>query len=143
MVAHRARIDTAGLRLSDAERERAVGALKAHYAEGRLSTAELEARVEDVYRARTHREAAVGLRNLALRGLRGLIAPRVQRWQRAILRMHLLTYAAANASMIGIWELTGQGLFWPAWLLLPSSALLVGHAWASRKLTRALSRLRW
>jgi hypothetical protein len=143
MAARRLRISASNLRLSDAERERALAALKAHYAEGRLSTAELETRVEDVYRARTHRDALVGLRDLAVRGVRGLIAGRVQRVQRAVMRMHLVTYAAANASMIGIWELTGQGVFWPAWILLPSSALLLGHAWASRKLTRALSRLRW
>ena len=143
MLSHQLRTSTAALRLSDAERERALGALKAHYAEGRLTLEELEARVEDVCRLRTHTEAAIYLRDLPLRGMRRLIVSWVQRFQRAMLRMHLLTYATANASLVGIWALTGQGVFWPAWLLIPSSALLGWHVVASRTLTRALGRRRW
>jgi hypothetical protein len=134
---------TVGLRLSDAERERAVGVLKGHYAEGRLTIQELEARVEKIYRSRTRGEGAWHLRELPLRGLRRLILVRVRRLQRAVLRGHLLAYATANASLVGIWALTGQGSFWPALLLLPSSALLGGHLVASRRLTRALERRRW
>jgi hypothetical protein len=133
----------AGLRLSDAERERALGALKAHYAEGRLTTEELEARVEKICRSRTRGEGAWHLRDLPLRGLRRLILVRVRRLQRAVLRTHLLAYATANASFVGIWWLTGQGSFWPAWLLLPSTALLGWHLVASRRLTRALERRGW
>jgi hypothetical protein len=137
------RATATSLRLSDAERERAIGALKAHYAEGRLSIGELEARVEQVYRSGTRRDVATSLRDLPLRGVARLILHRVQRFQRALLRTHLLAYAAANASLLGIWELTGQGVFWPALFLVPSTVLLAGHAVASRSLTRALDRLRW
>jgi hypothetical protein len=133
----------AGLRLSDAERERALGLLKAHYADGRLTVQELEARVEKIYRSRTRGEGAWQLRDLPLRGLRHLILVRVRRLQRAVLRGHLLAYAAANVSLVGIWAITGQGSFWPALLLLPSTALLGGHLVASRRLTRALERRRW
>jgi uncharacterized protein DUF1707 len=134
---------TVGLRLSDAERERALGTLKAHYAEGRLSTDELEARVEDVYRSHTQSEVAIYVRDLPLRGLRWLVVSWARRVQRAMLRMHVFAYATLNASLLGIWALTGQGIFWPAWLLIPSTALLVWHVAASRMLTRALSRRRW
>jgi hypothetical protein len=128
------------LRLSDAERERALRALKAHYAEGRLSIAELEGRVEDIYRSETRTQVASLLRGLPWTSVRGLIATRVRRLERAVLRMHLLTYITANASLVGIWALTGHGAFWPAWLLVPSTALLGWHVFLSRSLTRALSR---
>src|SRR5262249_4693413 len=130
-------------RLSDAERERALGTLKTHYAEGRLSTEELEARVERLHRSRTRSEAAAHLRDLPLRGVRWLILGRVKRLQRAVLRAHVLTYLTANASLLGIWALTGLGVFWPAWLLIPSSALLGWHFLLSRRLSRALGRGRW
>jgi hypothetical protein len=57
--------------------------------------------------------------------------------------MHLLTYLTANASLVGIWALTGQGDFWPAWLLLPSTALLGWHFFLSRSFSRALGRRGW
>ena len=141
MALGRLRTSAAALRLSDLDRERAVGALKDHYAAGRLSTGELEVRVEDVYRSSTRSELAAILRDLPLRG-RQLILRRVRGFQRALLRMHLFTYAAANASLVGIWELTGQGIFWPALFLIPSTALVIGHAAISRMLTRALGRIR-
>ncbi len=143
MGAHSLRTSPPSLRPSDAERERALGTLKAHYAEGRLSTEELEARIEDVYRSRSRTEVAVYLRDLPLRGVRRLVVSRARRIQRALLRMHLFTYTTANASLVGVWALTGQGVFWPAWFLLPSTALLGWHAVASRKVTRALNRRRW
>lgn len=133
----------AELRPSDAEREQTLAALKDHYAAGRLSIEELEARVQDVYRSGTRSELGVYLRDLPLRGARMFIASRVRRVQRAVLRMHLFGYATANASLVAIWALTGEGVFWPAWLLIPSSALLGWHLVASRRLTRALSRRRW
>ena len=142
MLSHR-HAGPAGLRLSDAERERAVRALSSHYAEGRLTTEELEARVEKIYRSRTRGEGVWQLRDLPLRGLRRLLLARVRRLQRAVMRAHLLAYAAANASLVGIWALTGEGSFWPALLLLPSTALLCCHFLASRRLTRVLERRWW
>jgi len=142
MPAHPLRGNPWALRLSDAERERALGVLKTHYAEGRLSTKELETRAEDIYRSNTRGEVAVYLRDLPLRGGRRLILSWAERLERAVLRMHLFTYATANTSLVGIWLLTGQGVFWPAWLLIPSTALLGWHVAASRRLTRALGRRR-
>jgi hypothetical protein len=137
------RANPRALRASDAERERALGALKGHFAEGRLSIQELETRIEDVYRSGTRSELAGYLRDLPLRGARWLIVGWLRRLQRAVLRIHLLSYATANASLVGIWMLTGQGVFWPAWLLVPSTALLGWHFVASRTLTRALGRRGW
>jgi hypothetical protein len=131
------------MRLSDDERERAVQTLKAHYADGRLSTDELEGRVENVYRSGTQHDLAAHLRDLPLRGARLLIASRVRRVQRAVLRIHLLTYLGVNASALAIWGLTGEGTFWPGLLLIPSSVLLAWHLLASRALTRVLGRHGW
>jgi hypothetical protein len=114
--------------------------LRAHYAAGRLSVVELEGRVEEVYRSTTRRDLAVCLRDLPSRGVRRLVLGRVDRLQRTILRMHLLTYALTNAALVGLWELTGQGLFWPALFLIPSTALAAGHTVSSRMLTRWCSR---
>jgi hypothetical protein len=137
------RANPRALRASDAERERAVGELKAQFVEGRLTAKELETRVGEVYSSGTRSELAGYLRDLPLRGLRRLLVGQVRRLQRAVLRIHFLSYATANASLVGIWVLTGQGLFWPAWLLIPSTALLGWHVVASRTLTRALSRRGW
>ena len=110
-----------------------------HYAEGRLSTDELEVRVEEIYGTGTQRELATYFSASSLRGIRRLLINRAQRFQRALLRMHLATYLTANASLVGIWALTGQGIFWPAWFLIPSTALLGWHLVASLAFTRAVS----
>jgi hypothetical protein len=140
MRRHLPETSTPALRLSDAERERALETLKTHYAEGRLSTQDLEGRVESVYHSGTRRDLATPFRDLPLRGVRRVILWRVRRVQRAVLRMHLFTYLAVNASVLAIWSLTGGGSFWPALLLIPSSALFAWHLVMSRALTRVLSR---
>jgi hypothetical protein len=143
MPANRLRRHTRAPRLSYGEREDALERLKAHYAEGRLSTEELEARVESVYRSGTQHDLSRHLRDLPLRGVRRIIVNRVRSLQRAVLRMHLLTYLTVNASVVAIWALTGEGSFWPALLLVPSSALFLWHLLVSRALTRVLSRYGW
>jgi len=130
-------------RLSDADRERALGTLKAHYVEGRLSAEEFERRVEEVYHAGTRPEAAIYLRELPLRGMRQIIVSGVRRIQRFLLRAHLFTYLTANTLLVGVWALTGHRGFWPGWLLVPTTVLLWWHAAASRALTRALGQRRW
>ena len=126
------------LRLSPAARERALRALKAGYAEGRLTTRQLETRVEHVLRLSRSGEE---IDYPPLFGVRRLLGGRVRRLQRALLRMHALGYTAANAAIVGIWALMGQGVFWPALFLVPSTVVLGGHAFASRKLSRRMSRL--
>ena len=98
--------------------------------------------MEDAYRSGTQGGVDMYIRDWPLQGLRQLIIGRAQRIQRAVLKMHLLAYATANASLVGIWALTG-GVFWPALLLVPSTALLAWHVVASRALTRALRRHSW
>jgi hypothetical protein len=123
------------IRRSPAARERAIASLKARYAEGRLTTHQLEARVERVLRSGDTIDYP------PLGGVRRLVALRVRRFQRALLRMHALGYTAANASLVAIWALMGEGVFWPALFLVPSTLVLGGHALASRKLSRSLGRI--
>jgi hypothetical protein len=129
--------------VSDPERERAVEKLKSHYALGTLSLGELERRVEGVYGARTSGAMGIHVVDLPLRGARELAVNTARGAQRLVLRLHVSIYATLNGSLIGLWLLTGQGTFWPAWLLVPSTALLAWHALLSRRLTRFLARLRW
>ena len=53
-----------GVRASDTERERAVAALKRHYAAGRLSTDEFERRVKRAYAAEWRGELRSLMRDL-------------------------------------------------------------------------------
>lgn len=128
------------LRISDFERERALQELRVHYAAGRLDGDELEERVEHAYRARTRAQLAATVSGLPLARAEGPLTRWVRRVQRALLRLHLAAYATANGTLMGIWALTGEGTFWPAWMLLPTTALLAWHLAASRLLTRILHR---
>jgi hypothetical protein len=130
------------VRVSDPERERAVERLKSHYAVGTLSLAEFESRVEGIYHARTSRSVAAHLGDLPVRGARELAVRATRAGQRVLMRLHLSVYATVNASALAIWAVMGQGTFWPAVLLIPSTAVLAWHALLSRRLTRVLARLR-
>jgi hypothetical protein len=132
-----------GTRPSPPERDRAIAALKLRYREGRLSTEELEARVERVYTTVRRGELMAFLWAMPLQTLRWFALRRVRRLQSTVLRVHGATYATLAATVMGIWLLTGEGTFWPAFILLPTTALLAWHAVLSRRLTRALGRRGW
>jgi DUF1707 SHOCT-like domain len=125
------------VRASDADRDRAAEDLRRHYAAGRLSETELEERLARVYAARCRSQLAPLLRDLpsnrSLRAWRGFY-----RWQRVALKYHAASYASINATLVGIWALTGEGAFWPAWVLAPGTVMLAWHAALSRMLRRSL-----
>jgi hypothetical protein len=125
------------VRASDLDRERALRALRRHYAAGRLDAAELEERVGVATRARSRTELRALTFDLPsdarARGARALA-----RVDRTMLRMHTGAYAAVNGAMVGTWALTGAGEFWPAWTLLPWGVGLAAHAYGSRSLRRSL-----
>lgn len=112
---------------SEAERERCAAALRRAHAEGRLDHDELEERLEAVMRARTTLELRAARRGLPR------IAPRpapgtLRRVHRAALGLHAAAYTGGNGAAIGLWAATGEGLFWPAILLVPTTGLLAAHA---------------
>jgi len=123
---------------SDAERERCSRLLHGAYAEGRISLDQLEERLHAVERAGTRTELARLTRGLPQRRLERFGAA-VDRLDRAALKAHGTTAVAVNGALVGIWEVTGGGAFWPAIALVPSSLLLGWHAassWTVRRFVR-------
>lgn len=124
--------------VSDAERERAARLLHGAYAEDRLALADLERRLEQVHGARTRADLDRALRGVPRRRLERLGAA-VDRADRLALKAHGTSVVVLNGSLVGIWELTGRGAFWPAIALVPTTALLAWHgasSWAVRRFVR-------
>ena len=133
----------AGLRVSDRERERAVGLLSEHAAEGRLGVEELEARVDGALAARTRGELAALTRDLPASGSgERPAAPRsrVLRGSLPALPGQLVAFVAVNLVLVAVWALSGGGYFWPVWPMLGWGLALAkggpcGHRRADRGLT--------
>ena len=126
---------------SDAERELTVGALRSHYAAGRLDRDELERRVDRAYRASSRGRLRALLADLP-HGQGGRLARRFYRFQRELLPYHAGAYLSINGALSAIWAATGEGRFWPAGVLAPSTVLVVSHAFGSRWLRVRLRRPR-
>jgi hypothetical protein len=123
-------------RASHADRKNAVAALRVHHAKGRLDDHEFEERLELAYWSRTRRELTRSMRGLPSAGIHGF----VRRAANLLLGLHIAGYATINLVFVTIWGLTGEGTFWPAWVLVPTTALLAWHGIASLALTRAMAR---
>jgi hypothetical protein len=93
---------------SDADRERIAERLRAATAEGRLTSEELEERLERAFSAR--RDAELEPLVADLPAPRGEPRPRDRSHERAYLATMLL--------LVAIWALTGAGYFWPIWPML-------------------------
>jgi hypothetical protein len=125
-------------RASHRDRKNAVSALRVHHAEGRLDDDEFEARLELASWARTRSDVGRSMRGLPSAGIHRF----VRRAAHVLLGLHIAAFATINLVVVTIWALTGEGTFWPAWMLVPTTALLAWHAIASFTLTRALARRR-
>jgi hypothetical protein len=62
------------------------------------------------------------------------------RFQRELLPFHAGVYVSINGALSGIWAATGEGRFWPAGVLAPTTVLLASHAFGSRWLRLRLRR---
>jgi 2TM domain-containing protein len=51
--------------------------------------------------------------------------------ERREFQTHLVTYVLVNAVLVAIWATTGQGYFWPGWVLGGWGIGLVLHAWTA------------
>jgi hypothetical protein len=127
------------VRASDAEREQTVHSLRFHFASGRLDHEELERRVEHAYRARSRGALRVLLADLPP-SHGGPVARRFYRFQRELLSYHAGAYASINGALTAIWVATGEGRFWPAGVLAPTTVLIVSHAFGSHWLRSRLRR---
>lgn len=116
-----------GTRISDAERDRAVAALREHAAVGRLTFDELEERVGRVQAART-----AGDLGALLADLPAVALPEDRRLERARdrgeLKDHATRYAAMMTLLVLIWAITGADYFWPVWPMLGWGIGLASHA---------------
>lgn len=127
------------VRASDAERERAMQALRDHYAAGRLDHEELEDRLAVVARARDRVELRSALAGLpANRRARSLRA--ADRFDRAMLRGHGATWLGVSAALVAAWALGGGGAFWPAVVIVPWLIILSLHAYFSHATRRYVRR---
>ncbi len=46
-------------------------------------------------------------------------------------RMHLVTYVIINALLVGIWAFSGQGHFWPIWVIVFWGVGLAFNGWTA------------
>jgi len=122
------------MRASDAEREHAAEALREHYAAGRLTSEELDERLEAAYRAKTGQELTelrADLPDLPLSAQ----APRAELADRkAELRRRMLQHAGGAFTPFlictAIWAGSGaDSPFWPVWLLIFPLVFVVRNAW--------------
>jgi hypothetical protein len=123
------------VRASDADRDRATQALRHHYAEGRIDAEELEERLTLATRAQTTRELKAVLRDLPRPRARGR-GPLT----RAAVRAHAASFVVVNGGLAGVWELTGEGVYWPGGVLAPWSVFLAGHLLMRRAAKNARNR---
>jgi Domain of unknown function (DUF1707)/2TM domain len=119
------------IRVSDEERELAVRALRHHYAAGRISSVELEERIEGAYGATTRGDIDEVLYDLpSERGRRA--ANRLRTANKGAWRAHLTSYVSVNGGLVAIWATTGGGEFWPGWPMAWWGMFLGWHWLAAR-----------
>lgn len=121
-----------GLRASDQDREDLIAELNEHAVAGRLSTDELEERLQAAYAARTTGELDALRRDLPLPSSR-VASSHAQRRAQLTRRLIQETGGSLGAFVLctAIWVVTGaQGQFWPVWVLLVVVLSLVRSGWA-------------
>jgi len=100
------------VRSSDRERDEVVTLLRDHAAEGRLSTEELDERVERALAARTGADLDALLADLP----RIRTVAKRREAQRGFVS-HATTWLAVSLMLVAIWAATGFGEFWPVWAI--------------------------
>jgi len=133
------------LRISDADRDRVADRLRLAAAEGRLSSDELEERLEAAFTARTDAELAPLTADLPVPAAG--VAPRGLA-RRLPARPDFGPYVGVSVMLVAIWALTGMGYFWPIWPILGWGSSFVftgslGGPCRRRSSNRASSTARW
>jgi hypothetical protein len=105
-------------RASDAEREAVADRLRAAAGEGRLDNDELEERLGRAYAARTVGDLATLTTDLPVLLPSAPPEPRRPALRSAHVRSKLASFVTANVVCIAVWAATGEGSFWPIWVLL-------------------------
>ena len=121
-----------GLRASDEDREQLIAELNEHAVAGRLSTDELEERLQATYEARTTGELDALRRDLPVSS-RQVAVSHARR--RAQLTRRLIQETGGSLGLFvvctAIWLASGaHGQFWPVWVLLVVLLTVVRSGWA-------------
>lgn len=106
------------VRIADADRDAASARVREAFAEGRLTEAELETRLETIYNAQTVADLSP-----AFQGLPRPAAPPVPMSQRASSSLSRVLPAISPFLFVCvlvtvIWALSGADSFWPKWVYL-------------------------
>jgi uncharacterized membrane protein YccC len=123
--------DPSGIRIADADRERASEELREHLIAGRLTSEEFEERLGLAYTARTRADLdALG----ADLPMSSASVQRAQEERRSKLRRRLLQEAGGSASAslvcVAIWLASGaDGSFWPIWVIIFTLLPLLRDGW--------------
>jgi hypothetical protein len=121
------------LRASDADREQLITELNSHTVAGRLSTEELEERLQATYSARTTGELDDLRGDLPATPERRSAADRARR---AHLTRRLIQETGGAAGLfvlcVVIWAASGvhRGQFWPGWVLIVVLLSMIRNGWA-------------
>ncbi|MDE3070021.1 MAG: DUF1707 domain-containing protein, partial [Acidobacteriota bacterium] len=115
--------ERAALRASDEEREHVAGALREHYAAGRLDADELAGRLEAVYAAHTVAELAAQREDLPDLPIPPAARRAELAGRREALRRQLVQQVGGSLGLFAgcavIWAASGaDGSFWPAFVLI-------------------------
>lgn len=126
--------DPSALRVSDAERDRAAADLREHFAAGRLSSEELDERLDAIYRARTQAELRALHADLPpLPVTRAQHGAEVAERRADLWRQVLQQTGGATVPFLictAIWAANGaHGGFWPAWVALVAIIPLLRNGW--------------
>ncbi len=121
-----------GVRASDQDRERLISELGEHTAAGRISTDELEERMQAVYAARTTAELDAVRRDLPLTERQTALSRAARR---SHLTRRLIQETGGSAALFlvctVIWLVSGHnGQFWPVWILIVVVMSLARNGWA-------------
>lgn len=125
-------------RVTDTERQRAAADVEAAVGDGLLDLAEADARLGQVWAARTSGELAAVRAELPARWLkerrRHEAALEAASRARKTLPAHIRSWLLLVSLFVGIWVLTTPGgYFWPVWPAMGTGICLVGHVAAARR----------
>ncbi|MER7450774.1 DUF1707 domain-containing protein [Nocardia beijingensis] len=111
------------VRASDADREKIIDRLRLAMNEGRLSLAEFDDRLQQVYAAKTYGELTPLLSDLpAQRKAHPAPAKGIPQW----ITIMWTPWLFVNVLCVAIYLATGAGYFWPFWVAVPwGLALLI------------------
>ena len=122
---------SSGVRASDEDRERLVSELNEHAVAGRMTTDELEERLQSAYAARTTAELDALRRDLPVTARRAALAQAARR-RHLTRRMIQETGGSAVLFLVctAVWLASGaSGQFWPVWVLVVVLISLGRNAW--------------